>query len=76
MTGHDVLETGLFIALFHKGIYRLGEATTWAKQYLWDSAEGGQHRDLIDTFVLLGDPALEVKTEAVCASCPDRGDSR
>jgi hypothetical protein len=65
VTGHDYLERGLMLALFHQGIAELGPATNYAKKYLWDNA-GGQHRDLIDTFVLLGDPALEVKTEAVC----------
>ena len=64
VTGHDSLETGLFIALFHKGLPQLGAATVYAKQYLWDEAP--DHRDLVDTFGLLGDPALEVKTEQVC----------
>ena len=68
VSGHDYLETGLFLALFHQGIPQLGAAATWAKQYLWDTEPFGAHRDLIDTFVLLGDPALMVKTAAVCTS--------
>ena len=69
VSGHDYLERGLFIALFHHQAPTLGAATTEAKQYLWDNASG-QHRDLLDTFGLLGDPALEIKTEYVCSLIP------
>ncbi len=65
VTGHDYLERGLMLALFHNGISELGPAMNYAKKFLWDNS-GGQHHDLLDTFVLLGDPALQVKTEAVC----------
>ena len=68
VTGHDYLERGLFQALFNKGINTLGAAITDAKQYLLDEAPPGKYNDLLDTFVLIGDPALEVKTEAVCAT--------
>jgi hypothetical protein len=67
VTGHDYLERGLFQALFNKGINTLGAAITDAKQYLLNTAPPGKYVDLLDTFVLIGDPALEVKTEAVCA---------
>ncbi len=65
VTGHDYLEEGLMLAWFHEGINRLGDATTYAKQYLVDNS-GGQYLDLLDTFGLLGDPALQVKTPDVC----------
>ncbi len=65
VTGHDYLEEGLMLAWFHEGINRLGDATTYAKQYLVDNSSG-QYLDLLDTFGLLGDPALQVKTPDVC----------
>ncbi len=61
--GHDLLEQGFFLALFHEGVEELGPITTWAKQYLLDKAPLGQYDDLVDTFVLLGDPALKVKRD-------------
>lgn len=65
-TGHDYLEKGIFLAWFHEGINRLGPSTDFAKRYLDTHAPPGEHRDLIDTFALLGDPALKVKTVEAC----------
>jgi hypothetical protein len=59
-SGHDYLERGLFLALFHQNISRLGAATTQGKLYLTATAPPGKYLDLIDTFLLLGDPALTV----------------
>jgi hypothetical protein len=70
VSGHDYLERGLLLALFHHEAPTLGAGITEAKQYLWDNAPNGQYRDLLDTFGLLGDPALEVKTEYVCSLIP------
>jgi hypothetical protein len=70
VTGHDYLEKGVVLALLHLGIDRLGPATTYAKQYLLDNAPPGAYRDLLDTFGLLGDPGLQVKTDAVCSQIP------
>lgn len=64
-TGHDLLEKGLFLSIFHGGTNRLGAATTQSKLYLAAHAAPGQYADLIDTFLLLGDPALRLKTEPV-----------
>ncbi|MGC8780243.1 MAG: C25 family cysteine peptidase [Anaerolineae bacterium] len=64
VSGHDVLERGLFLALFHQGYETLGEATVRAKQYLYDTTT--LNRDLLDTFMIFGDPALRIKTAAVC----------
>jgi len=59
-SGHDYLERGLFLALFHDGARELGPATDQAKLYLVATAPPDSYRDLIDTYVLLGDPALQV----------------
>lgn len=61
VTGHDYLERGIMLAWFHEGIDRLGASVTYAKQYLVATAPAGRYLDLLDTYVLLGDPALQVK---------------
>jgi hypothetical protein len=66
--GHDYLEKGIFTAWFHEGISHLGPSADFAKQYLDVNAPPGEHRDLIDTFTLLGDPALKIKTVEACLS--------
>ncbi|MEM7132617.1 MAG: C25 family cysteine peptidase [Chloroflexota bacterium] len=60
-SGHDYLERGLFLAVFHQDIYQLGAATTFGKMYLVANAPPGKYEDLIDTFVLFGDPALGIR---------------
>lgn len=55
-TGHDYLNRGLFQALFTNGIVQLGPATTAAKLYLYTNTSA--YRDLLDTYMLFGDPAL------------------
>ena len=67
--GHDLLEKGLMLALFHQDIRTLGPAIDYAKRYLWNE-RGDQYIDLIETYVLLGDSALEPKTDAVCRDTP------
>ncbi len=62
--GHDYLERGLFLALFHQNISHLGAATTQGKLYLAATAPPGAYLDLIDTFLLLGDPTLTVPVTA------------
>ncbi len=57
-TGHDLLERGFFLSAFHKNAGRLGVATDAGKLYLIAKAPPGKYLDLIDTFLLLGDPAL------------------
>jgi len=39
----------------------VGDATMAGKLRLWNDAPSGAYRDLIDTYGLLGDPALEIK---------------
>jgi hypothetical protein len=59
-SGHDYLEAGLFLALFHDGVQELGPATTQGKLYLLANAPAGAYDDLVDTYLLLGDPGLRV----------------
>lgn len=54
-TGHDFLNRGFFRAFFQNGALTVGEATTYGKLLLWSS---GSNLDLLDTFLLFGDPAL------------------
>jgi len=54
--GHQLLDTGLFSAIFLDGVDQLGPATTQAKLYLY--ANSGGYREFIDTYLLFGDPAL------------------
>lgn len=68
--GHDFLERGLMLALFQKDIKQLGTAIDDAKRYLAETTAPGQYDDLIETFTLFGDPALEPKTDAVCSDIP------
>ncbi|HEY0733866.1 MAG TPA: C25 family cysteine peptidase [Herpetosiphonaceae bacterium] len=56
-TSHDVLEHGFYDALFQRHVRTLGPATIAAKQALYAT---GSDRDLINTFVLFGDPALRL----------------
>jgi hypothetical protein len=59
-TGHDTLNKGFFDALFKQGVRRLGPAAVVAKTDLYQT---GMHLDLIHTFALLGDPALDTGIE-------------
>ena len=64
-SGHDYLERGLLLSMFYSRIEELGAATTAAKLYLVANAAPGVYRDLIDTFLLMGDPALQVPLQAL-----------
>jgi hypothetical protein len=54
--GHDLINRGFFDAVFQKKITQIGPATVYGKLTLFLDG-GGYHLDLLDTFVLLGDPA-------------------
>jgi hypothetical protein len=56
-TGHDQLSEGFFGAIFQGGATTTGEATLAGKLLL---AASGQNLDLLDTFILVGDPALRL----------------
>jgi hypothetical protein len=52
--GHDFLIKGFYEAVFEDGVEHIGEATLLGKLNLWAS---GNNLDLLDTFLLFGDPA-------------------
>lgn len=58
--GHATLAGRFFYGLFNQGTTRLGDLTTSAKFYLDE-----QNRDLLDSFVLLGDPAMRLNMTIV-----------
>ncbi len=58
-TGHEFLNKGLYEALFYNGVSELGPATTLAKLKLYSSTPG--YRELIDTYLLMGDPAMRLQ---------------
>jgi len=66
--GHDYLNRGLFEALFWKDITALGPATTYAKLYLADNTAG--YDDLLDTYLLFGDPATRLRPVPVLIYLP------
>jgi hypothetical protein len=60
VAGHDYLDRGFFQALFEDGLLTLGQATTAGKLNLFAS---GSNLDLLDTYLLFGDPALHIPIE-------------
>jgi hypothetical protein len=58
-TGHQTMLTAFYEALFDHNMIRLGDITTFAKQALKDS--GSAFIDLLDAYVILGDPATAVQ---------------
>ena len=61
-SGHDYLERGFFISVFYNGMREIGAATILGKLYLYTYSPPGKYEDLLDTFTLLGDPALRLRT--------------
>ncbi len=59
-SGHDLMERGFFLSVFHDRTARIGAATTAGKVYLVQNASPGKYLDLLDTYVLLGDPAVTI----------------
>jgi len=58
VAGHDVLNVALFEAILTYDIVELGPATTWAKVAFLARSAG--YHELVDTYALLGDPALRL----------------
>ncbi|HEX7975646.1 MAG TPA: C25 family cysteine peptidase [Anaerolineales bacterium] len=58
-TGHDALNRGFYNAIFKQGVRELGPATVAAKLALFNT---GANYDLLDTYTILGDPALRLQT--------------
>lgn len=82
-SAHDYLNKGLFEAVFLDDVSQLGLATWQAKMYLYTQTGGG-YSDQIDTYLLFGDPALQLNvlasdlslTQAVNTSrLPEPGDT-
>lgn len=57
-SGHDQLANKLYQALFSDHVTQLGPATTQAKVAYWAQSQGSN--ELVDTYLLFGDPALHV----------------
>ncbi len=70
-SGHDSLERGLFKAFFENHLAEFGPATTQAKLYMM-AVTGNGYQDLVDTYVLLGDPTARLPL----AILPDLGVSK
>ena len=62
--GHDYLDRGFLDAVFKNGITSLGGATLAGKLELYRENSSGTFYDLLDTYVLLGDPYTHVAVEA------------
>ena len=60
-TAHNLLLDGFYMGLYEQGATTLGQAVMEAKVNLKLNG-GSQYQDLQDTFMLLGDPAMQVKT--------------
>ncbi len=55
-SGHDIMNKALYQAIFYDHIIELGPATTLGKLAM----AGQGHDELIDAYILFGDPALEL----------------
>ncbi len=60
--GHEIIWTGFYEAIFEKGERLIGPATTYAKSMLYNSNRN--FKDLIDAYVLFGDPAMPLDLPA------------
>jgi hypothetical protein len=60
-SGHDYLERGFFLSVFHAQSSVMGAAATAGKLYLFANSPGNKYTDLLDTYTLFGDPALQVR---------------
>jgi len=56
-SGHHYLHEGFSDALFELGVHQIGPAALLGKLNLYENA-GGFHRELIDTYIIFGDPAM------------------
>ncbi len=63
-SGHDYLNRGFFRALFEYGVDTVGEATIVGKLSLLTFP------DLLDTYLLFGDPALDMPTVEIANDAP------
>lgn len=66
-TGHDSLDRGFFEAVFLSGEHKLGKATSSGLIKLWST---GANLDLLDTYLLFGDPALNMQATVAALQTP------
>lgn len=66
-TGHDALDRGFFEAVFLNGDPGLGNATQAGLLKLWAT---GSDLDLVDTYLLFGDPALTLQAPWTALPAP------
>lgn len=57
VNGHDFLDRGFFKAVYQDGVNRISQATNSGLLNLWAS---GNNLDLLDTYLLFGDPAMQL----------------
>jgi len=74
--GHDYLNRGFFDALFRDGRRRIGVDTLAGKLRLYQTPSAAPFYDLIDTYILFGDPALLINTQTNDLSVTLRADSQ
>lgn len=67
-SGHDYLDQGFFDAVFDDGLGTLGQATNAGKLNLFAAGAG---LDLLDTYLLFGDPATNILETACVAADVD-----
>jgi hypothetical protein len=56
-TGHDVLHKGFYDSMMNSGFWELGPAAQISKLWLFET---GNNLDLLHTFTVFGDPALQI----------------
>jgi len=56
-SGHETLDQAFFNAVFSDFVSSIGQATTSAKLGVWAS---GNHLELLDTYLLFGDPGTKI----------------
>jgi hypothetical protein len=68
-SGQHYLHVGFYDAVFRDHVAEFGPATNLGKLNLYQYA-GGDHRELIDTYAVFGDPALRLPIESYLAFLP------
>jgi len=67
-SGHDYLNRGFFNAYFITKVPTVGQATLAGKLNLWSTSS---NLDLLDTYILFGDPALQFPGEPTAVDLSD-----
>jgi hypothetical protein len=67
-TGHDWLHRGFYEALFNQGVWSLGQLAEAARLHLYAT---NSNLDLVQTFTVFGDPALELKSPYSLETSPN-----